>query len=350
MVPLMSIKSQRVGLIGTGRVAEHYLSLRDQMLTPFIDYEICFDTNTEVLDNFSKKYLIPTADSMEEIYKADLDFVIIATPSGTHFEVARELLLKGKNVLIEKPACLRVEEVQELINLSRKLNLNCLSIFQNRFNLAVQEALRLIKKNEIGDPTSFSLRLIWSRPQSYYQDEWHGKWKLDGGVTSQQAIHHLDCVNYILGIPKKVFAVARNSINHLEAEDTLVGTARLSSDILGTFHFTTAARPSDQEASLFIVGKKGSLKISGIALNNLEIYDAVKESWTQIVFEEVTNGYGLGHAANLKAFIDGSQTGPLATLEESRSALMLVDALYESVESGLEVEVRRSLSRSKLGL
>lgn len=345
----MTVK-YRVALIGTGRVAEHYLRLHNLGLTDFLEYTYCFDISNSKLARFSEKFDIQALTSLPELLKRDFDFAIVATPSGTHFEIAKEVLKAGRNVLIEKPACLRVDQITELQNLSNERKLVCKSIFQNRFNTAVEEAKRMLDGNLIGKITSFSLRLIWSRGQDYYQDGWHGTWSQDGGVTSQQAIHHIDCVNFLIGKPKKVHAYAQNSINVLEAEDTLVSVVQIEPNILGTFHFTTAARPCDLEASLLINGAINSIRISGIALNCLEVFDSETKKWKFKVLEEVESGYGYGHVKVFENFMDSGFVPTFPTLEDSKDAVIVVDSLYESLESANEVLVDRQESKSRLGI
>jgi UDP-N-acetyl-2-amino-2-deoxyglucuronate dehydrogenase len=346
----MTNKKIKIAIIGTGRVAEHYLKLRELGKTNFLEYVYCYDANATKLREFSQRYGINACSSLDVLLSQEFDFAIVATPSGTHFEISSKVLEAKNNVLIEKPACLRIEQISHLEALAKSEKLLCKSIFQNRFNLAVLSAKQMLRMGLVGEVTSFSLRLIWSRDQSYYDDDWHGSWFLDGGVTSQQAIHHIDCVNYLIGIPKKVHAYAQNSLNVLEAEDTLVSIVEVVPKILGTYHFTTAARPSDMEASLLINGTKTSIRISGIALNVLETFNASKKKWEVKELEEVESGYGYGHVDTFRNFLDSDESSIFPTMKDSLNAVMVVDSLYESLEVSKEVSVAREVSKSKLGM
>ena len=343
-------KKLKVAIIGTGRVAEHYLKLNELGMTEFLEYKYCFDIDAEKMRLFSKSHGIESCSSLDTLLSQDFDFAIVATPSGTHYDISCKILNANKNVLIEKPACLRIEEIMHLEKIALSRNLICKSIFQNRFNLAVLEAHRMLQAGLVGEITSFSLRLIWSRNQKYYEDDWHGTWSLDGGVTSQQAIHHIDCVNYLIGVPSKVHSYAQNAVNILEAEDTLVSIVEINPKILGTFHFTTAARPCDMEASLLINGTKTSIRISGVALNTLETFNSIDQKWESSVLEYVESGYGYGHAPMFKAFMKSDESTIFPTMKDSFNAVMVVDSLYESLEVTKEVSVNREESRSKLGV
>ncbi len=345
----MTEKKYRVAIVGSGRVANHYLKLKEIGMTDFLEFRYCYDLDSKKKQEFSKRYGIESCSSLEDLLKHEFDFAIVSTPSGTHYEIASSILKANKNVLMEKPACLRIEEIKRLEEIASSRNLICKSIFQNRFNRAVIEAQKMMNEGLVGDVTSFSLRLIWSRDQKYYEDGWHGTWLLDGGVTSQQAIHHIDCVNYLIGVPSKLHAYAQNSINILEAEDTMVSIVQIEPKILGTFHFTTAARPSDMEASLMINGTKASIRISGVALNMLETYNASEQNWEMKVFEKVESGYGFGHARTFREFLNSNESTSYPTMKDSFNAVMVVDSIYESVEVSNEVCVDREFSKSRLG-
>ena len=94
---------------------------------------------------------------------------------------------------------------------------------------------------------------------------------------NQQAIHHIDALNYLLGPVKSVSSFYTNRINVLEAEDTLVAILKLESGALATFEATTAARPKDLEASLTITGENGEVEVGGIALNKIYKWNFIKK-------------------------------------------------------------------------
>ena len=76
-----------------------------------------------------------------------------------------------------------------------------------------------------------------------------GKWKTDGGVTNQQAIHHIDVARWILGPISEVNTIMTNQINKLEAEDTNNSILKFKSGATGSIQVTTAVRPEDLSAS-----------------------------------------------------------------------------------------------------
>ena len=107
-------RKYQVAIVGSGRVAEHYLKLKELGMTDFLEYKYCFDVDSTKMHEFSKRYGIDSCSSLDELLNQDFDFAIVATPSGTHYDIASKVLKANKNVLIEKPACLRIEEIIHL--------------------------------------------------------------------------------------------------------------------------------------------------------------------------------------------------------------------------------------------
>ena len=203
-----------------------------------------------------------------------------------------------------------------------------------------------------------SVRLRWCRYQDYYEDGWHGTWKMDGGVICQQAIHHIDALRWMLGPVESVCAKMSNQVNKLEAEDTLVGLIKFQSGCLSTLELTTAARPKDFEASLSIVGDKGMAQVGGIALNKIDTWDFIgdSESLEEVSKEcniDVPNGMGFGHIDYLEDLVDSLEGGlnnaPMQ-VPDSTDALELVHSLYASVEEHRWVELNEKKRSKLLGL
>ncbi len=117
-----------------------------------------------------------------------------------------------------------------------------------------------------------TVRVRWSRDQAYYdRDAWRGTWAMDGGVFTNQASHHIDLLEWMLGEPVSVFAKSATQLVDIETEDTGVAVIKFSNGALGLVEATTAVRPKDLEGSLSILGEKGSVEIGGFAVNEMKI-------------------------------------------------------------------------------
>tara|TARA_B100000674_G_scaffold497565_1_gene531817 strand:+ start:1600 stop:2628 length:1029 start_codon:yes stop_codon:yes gene_type:complete len=325
-------------------VANHYkFLLQEYSSIKNLSVVACCDLNPKLVKDFSKSFDANPYDDLEDMLtKEDLDILLILTPSGLHFDHASKALDKNVSVVIEKPICLIPEQAFELNDKAKSKNLFVSSVFQNRYNPSIKKLKSFMDDGKFGKLVSASVRLRWCRKQEYYQDNWHGTWKMDGGVICQQAIHHLDALNWILGPAKSVCAEMGNQVNELEAEDTMVGIIKFESGCLATIEVTTAARPRDFEASISIVGEKGIAQVGGIALNKVDVWDFIDsnesiEEVSQLCDIEVPNGMGFGHLDYLNDLITClSSDGAKIPMEvpESTNALELVHALYSSVEQG----------------
>ena len=352
----------KIGILGCGRVCEHYI---DKIFIPervgdLYEIVACCDVDKVKSDNVGKKLSCQAYNNIDEFVKhKSMEMVVILTRSGQHYDHAKICLLSNLNVLVEKPLSLRIEHAEELINISSRKNKFCASIFQNRLNPAVEITKKAFENKRFGNLVSVSVRLRWCRFQDYYNDGWHGTWSQDGGVTNQQAIHHVDALTWICGEVESVCAISAKRENKLQAEDTLVAAIELKNGALATLELTTAARPEDIEASITITGTSGVVQIGGVALNKIEQWkflDAPDEEEETIkkFSEEVDNGYGISHYRQLKNVfqiykINGSNNVPfLAT--ECLHTLKLIHSIYASVETGRKVSLSENLSSKKLGL
>ena len=121
--------------------------------------------------------------------------VQIATPTGLHAEHVLDVARFARHVVVEKPMALRVEDARAMAAAVKRSGRRLFVVQQNRFNTAVQAARRALDEGRFGKLVLGTARVRWRREQEYYeQDDWHGTWRLDGGVMSQQASHHLGAI------------------------------------------------------------------------------------------------------------------------------------------------------------
>ena len=355
----MRKNSHKIAFLGCGRVAQHYIKILNE-LDPVEGLECvaACDLDIDKAKNLTRQLggrAFTELNDMLETARPDLVFVL--TRSGDHTLHARAVLEAGVSVISEKPIGLDPEAVMRLSQLAETRGLMYGGVFQNRWNPAVRKLKKTMEDGRFGSIVSAAIRLRWCRMQEYYEDGWHGTWAQDGGVINQQAIHHLDALNWICGPIDAVCAAGAQRSNILEAEDTLVAALRFSNGSLGTIEVTTAARPEDFEASLSIVGDRGIAQIGGIALNKIDEWffinaedgdDRVTEDYNQ----EVPPGYGLGHGPMLRDLVsrlDSAGLVPPVPAVEAVCAVELVHAIYASIERNAWVNLSEKPRSQKLG-
>jgi len=346
-----------IGILGAGRIAQHYLEIFKSI--PSSKYKILTVVDKEI--NKARKlagYLnCKFSNNYESLLNnQNIDLIIILTPSGMHYQQARIALKKGFNILVEKPLAMKPSEIQELVKISKKEKKLLSVAFQNRLNPSIKLAKKLLEDKKFGKIISSSVRLRWCRFQDYYNDGWHGTWSMDGGVLNQQAIHHLDAINYLIGNIKSVSAFSTKRLNKMEAEDTLVSILNFKDGSLGTIEATTAARPIDLEASLSITGENGFIDISGVALNEIKsiCYKNQKMSSKLIskkYSQEVQNGYGLSHKTlllNIFAYLNGKKTYVIEGSECIQTS-KIIHSIYESINQKKTLDIKNNFIYTKLG-
>lgn len=354
----MSSNRARVGILGCGRVSARYLEVFRDELTDVATVVAVADKVAGKCEKLAGALETEAVLGIEDLVKAKPDIVCILTESGNHAEHALELLRAGINIIVEKPIALRITDAERLGEEADKRGLICAEIKQNRFNPALQFLRGAVDDDRFGRMVTAGVRVHWCREQSYYDDEWHGRWLMDGGVLSQQAIHHLDALRWLGGPVEAVCASGKAVLNRLEAEDTAVALVRFENGALGTIEATTSARPRDFEASLHLVGEKALAKVGGLAMNHFETWapvspepdDAgVMERYSQ----DVPTGYGLSHGPYIRAVLQRLSEGRVDVavgVEEGLKTLKFLHAIYASMESGGWVQLADQPVSSRLGL
>lgn len=357
--PVMTKPPIRFALMGCGRVARHYAFLHtDHGSFTGLQVVGCCDPDVSKANTIAAAFGCEAySDATEMISERRPDVVVVLTPSGDHYAHAKVVLEQGCSVLSEKPITLIPEQAHELIDLARARGLSYAGVFQNRYNPAVRKIKEAMDQGRFGAVVTAAIRLRWCRYQEYYEDGWHGTWAQDGGVINQQALHHVDALNWICGPIEAVSASMANRANDLEAEDTLAAVLRFENGALGTIEATTAARPEDFEASLSVVGETGMAQIGGLALNEVDVWrfiepqpgDAsVKETYSQ----SVPTVYGFGHLALFRDVVESLDAGdkpmPVAG-PDAVKAVEVVHALYASIEQGNWVFLADAPRSARLG-
>ncbi len=288
----------RIGVLGCGRVSARYREVLGRELAHRVDVVAAADLIREKAAAFTAEVGGKPVGSIAELIAERPDLVCVLTESGHHAEHALQLIEAGIHVQIEKPVALRPEDAERLRDAAAAKGVICAVVKQNRYNPAMQFVRRMVDEGRIGRLVTAGIRVHWCRHQDYYDDPWHGRWSMDGGVLAQQAIHHLDALQWLGGPIEAVCAAGAAVLNRLEAEDTAVGVVRFKSGALGTIEATTSARDEDFEASLHLVGEQAMAKIGGRALNRVELWRPVEprqgdERVVETYSQDVPTSYGL---------------------------------------------------------
>ena len=201
-----------------------------------------------------------------------IDVVAICTPNGLHCEHAVAALEAGCHVLCEKPMAISVADCGTMIQAAERANRRLFIVKQNRFNPPVVAVKKLIEEGRLGRLYSVQLNCFWNRNADYYKDTWKGTRELDGGSLYTQFSHFIDLLYWMVGDVKEAFALVDNFAHRgiVEFEDTGVVALRFHNGVLGSINFTINSFEKNMEGSLTVFAEKGTVKIGGEYLNELE--------------------------------------------------------------------------------
>lgn len=349
----------KVAVVGCGRISNKHIELLTNNSISNITLVCVCDIDINKARKIGENYNISFYSNMHEMMQnEDIDLVSILTPSGLHTKHTLELAKYKKHIVVEKPMALTLDDADLMIKECDKNGIRLFVIKQNRYNLPVTKLKEALDKNRFGKLVLGTVRVRWCRTQEYYdQDEWRGTWKYDGGVLTNQASHHIDLLEWCMGDVESVFAKSSTALSNIEVEDTAVVTLKFSNGALGIIEATTATRPKDLEGSLSILGEKGSVEIGGFAVNEIKHWNFIDKNIEDenIVENFSTNPkdvYGFGHKAYYEHVIDCIENNKKALVDglEGRKSLELINAIYESIETGKEVFLRFKPKKCKLGL
>ncbi len=341
----------KIVLMGCGRISEKHSELLGKGHIKGAQLVGVCDIDIVKAERLGKKYNVPYFQNIRvALQNIECDIVSILTPSGLHGENIIEVANYGKHIIVEKPMTLTVEDADKAIDECRKKNIKLFVVKQNRFNLPIIKLKEAIENQKFGKLILATIRVRWARHQRYYDlDAWRGTYKFDGGVLSNQASHHLDLLEWMMGDIDSVYAKSMTALADIETEDTALAILKFKNGGLGIIEATTAARPNNIEGSISILGEKGTVVVGGIAVDKVINwrFEGEEDKEDEVIknySKEVNHVYGVGHKLyydhvinvikNDKSFmIDGN---------EGKKSIRLINAIYESVKSNREVKINNS--------
>lgn len=348
----------RLALVGCGRIAKRHAELLSGVVANAKLVAVC-DIDAEKARSFGERYGVDWYQSIDEMMsRARPDVVSVLTPSGLHCEHVLQLAPFGKHIVVEKPMALTLDDADAMIAACDAHNCRLFVVKQNRFNVPVVKLREAMETKRFGKLVMGTVRVRWCRPQSYYDmDAWRGTWALDGGVLTNQASHHVDLLEWMMGEVETVYAKSATALVNIETEDTAIAVLKFRNGALGAIEATTATRPKDLEGSISILGEKGTVEIGGFAVNQMKTWSfAEAEPGDAEVMQKYSvnppNVYGFGHQAYYEHVLDCLANGSQQLVDglEGRRSIVLINAIYESIETGREVPLRFIPKRCRLGV
>ena len=215
---------------------------------------------------------------------------------------------------------------------------------QNRYNKTLRLLKDTIAQGRFGRLYSIQINVFWTRPQEYYDSAaWRGTWEFDGGALMNQASHYVDLLDWLIGPIESVQAMIGTLARNIEVEDSAVLNVRWRSGALGSMTVSMLTYPKNLEGSITILGEKGTVRVGGVAVNQIDHWDFDDDiddsSSIKDANYKTTSVYGHGHAAYYQNVIDSlrGKDSPATDGREGLRSLELLIASYISARSGKRV-------------
>ncbi|HJO88471.1 MAG: Gfo/Idh/MocA family oxidoreductase [Alphaproteobacteria bacterium] len=347
-------------LVGCGRIAAKHAQILGGGDVERARLVAVCDIVAERAETLGAKHGVPyftDMHAMMDAHDGDIDVICILTESGLHAEHTIALSCYGKHMVVEKPMALTLHDADEMIRICDDAGIKLFVVKQNRYNLPVRKLRQALEAGRFGKLVMGTVRVRWKRDQAYYdQDSWRGTWAMDGGVFANQASHHIDLLEWCMGSAATVYARTNTALVDIESEDTGVVIIAFKNGAIGVIEATTATRPKDIEGSISILGEHGTVEIGGFAVNEMRQWhftEALPEDNEVLgtYRENPPDVYGFGHVAYLDHVVDVivNDSPSLVDGPEGRKSLELITAIYQSAETGQEVEVSSQKRDIRLG-
>ena len=346
-----------VALVGCGRIAKRHSELLGQKkINGALLVAVC-DIDQLKAEKIGLNFAVPHyQDYHDMMSKEDIDLVVILSESGNHARHVIDLAKYRKHMVVEKPMALTLGDADQMIKVCNDHGIKLFVVKQNRFNLPITLLREALQNGKFGKLLLGTVRVRWCRTQDYYdQAGWRGTWAMDGGVLSNQASHHIDMLEWMMGEVDELFAYGATHLAKIEAEDTSVVSLRFKNGALGTIEATTATRPIDLEGSISIMGENGVVEIGGFAMNEIKVWNFKDDLENNRVKSKYScnppDVYGFGHSAFYDHVVKeiNENNGVAIDGVEGRKSLEIIHAIYESIETNRPVNLGAQYMHSRLG-
>jgi predicted dehydrogenase len=327
------------GIIGCGRIAQRHaehISNNGKLIA------VC-DINKDAADQLSKKYNCKAFYNVDDFLSAglDMDVVAVCSPNGCHADHSIKIVQSGYNALCEKPMALNTSDCGKMISQAEKFNKRIFIVKQNRFNPPIDALKKVIDEGKLGKIYSIQLNCFWNRNNDYYENSWKGTKDMDGGTLFTQFSHFIDLLYWLIGDVTKVNAFINNYAHQgvIEFEDTGVVILNFENGAMGAINYTVNSYGKNMEGSLTVFGEKGTVKIGGQYLNELEYQNIEGFQITNLPEGNKPNNYGtyLGSMSNhdkiYENIIDVLKNGSSIKTNafEGMKTVEIIEKIYNSI-------------------
>lgn len=336
----------RIAVVGCGRIAKNHFGAIKAHQDDLELVGVC-DLNKALLDEVSGEQSVPGFKHLDDMLKSlEIDLLSICTPSGVHPSQTILAAKYGVHVMTEKPMATRWADGVKMVQACDEAGVRLFVVKQNRRNATLQLLKRAVEEKRFGRIYMVNLNVFWTRPQEYYDSaKWRGTWELDGGAFMNQASHYVDLVEWLIGPVADIQAMTGTLARDIEVEDSGVMNIRWRNGAMGSMNVTMLTYPKNLEGSITIIGEKGTVKVGGVAVNDIQHWEFEEEKEydkdVQNASYETTSVYGFGHPLYFRNVIEvlRGEALPETDGREGLKSLEVLVATYLSARDNKTVSL-----------
>ena len=332
-------KKIKFAVIGAGHIGKRHATMiqreAEGELVAMIDIRTKEECGAQDFD-------VPFFSSIQELIDSNIEFDVlnVCTPNGLHAEQSIKGLSAGKHVVCEKPMGLSKDNCEKVIFKSLQMSKNVFCVMQNRYSPPSEWIKSVVERGLLGDVFMVQLNCYWNRDDRYYKKGgWKGTPDLDGGTLFTQFSHFIDIMYWLFGDIDNISGKFAD-FTHKDStafEDSGFVNFDFINGGMGCLNYSTAVANQNLESSLTIVGSKGSVKIGGQYMNEVEVCNIQDYEMPKLKESNPANDYGpyKGSAANhnyvIKNVIDTLKGRTTATTNalEGLKVVEIIERIYK---------------------
>jgi len=335
----MSDTKVKFAIVGCGHIGKRHAEMIERNdeaeLVALVDIASPEGLNIE-------RFNVPFFKTVEEMLEAvpTVEVVNICTPNGLHASQSILALNARKHVVCEKPMGLSKANCEEVIFKALQVSRHVICVMQNRYSPPSVWLKDIIENKRLGKIYMVDINCYWNRDDRYYsKSDWKGSQKLDGGTLFTQFSHFVDIMYWLFGDIENI-AGRFADFNHGEItdfEDSGVVSFDFVNGGVGSLNYSTSVWDQNLESSMTIIGEKGSVKVGGQYMNNVEYCHVKDYEMPELPEASPANDYGTykGSAANhhfiIQNVVDTIKNRNVATTNalEGLKVVDIIERIYK---------------------
>lgn len=336
----------KIAVLGLGRIAETHFNAIKQHPNDLELVAVC-DADENRLKQVVQQFNVPAYQDLDEmLIHTSADLVVLCTPSGMHATQTQKVAKSGRHVMTEKPMATYWQDGVDMLKACENAGVSLYVVKQNRLNAPIQLLKKAIQQGRFGRIYLGNANVFWNRQDDYYRmAAWRGTRRLDGGVFMNQASHYVDILYFLMGPVQSIQAFTGTLARQIETEDTGVVNFLFRNGAMASLNVTMLTYPKDKEGSITILGEKGTVRIGGIAMNQIEQWEFAEPlpEDEEIKTKNYTTEsvYGFSHPLyydNVIKSLRGLEK-PLVDGQEGLASLELLIAIYRSARDHVTINL-----------